>query len=169
LLNGYFVGDDGIGDTLFEAAGDFCFTNQNLIALANLNKSYASCTAAEQTLVNNTFFNVMSYHNPPTKDLVEDRLTEQQLDLHADTASKSAANGGRAAFSSGRTLFISPGGSDAGSGRSNGPYRTVGRGVTNSVAGEILLLRPGNYNQALTISRPVTLRASRAGWATIGQ
>ena len=169
LLNGYFVGDDGIGDTLFEAAGDFCFTNQNLIALANLNKSYASCTAAEQTLVNNTFFNVMSYHNPPTKDLVEDRLTEQQLDLHADTASKSAANGGRAAFSSGRTLFISPGGSDAGSGRSNGPYRTVGRGVTNSVAGEILLLRPGNYDQALTINRPVTLRASRAGSATIGQ
>ena len=168
-LNGYFVGDDGINDTLFEAAGDFCFTNQNLIAQANFNKTYANCTSGERVLVDNTYFNAMSYHNPPTKDLVEDRLTEQQLDLHADTASKSPANGGRAAFSSGRTLFISPGGSDAGSGRSNGPYRTVGRGVTNSVPGEILLLRPGSYNQALTINRPVTLRASRVGPATIGQ
>jgi hypothetical protein len=96
-------------------------------------------------------------------------LTEQQLDLHSDTASKTAANGGRAAFSSGRTLFISTGGSDSGSGRSNGPFRSVGRGVTNSVPGDILLLRPGNYNQTLTINRPVTLRAPRTGWATIGQ
>jgi len=168
-LNGFFVGDDGVSDTLPEAAGDFCFTNQNLIAQANFNKTYANCTTAEKALVDNTYFNVMSYHNPSTKDLVEDALTELQLDLHADTASKSAANGGRLAFSSGRTFFISPSGSDAATGRSTGPYRTVGRGVTNSVSGDILLLRPGSYSQALTINRPVTLRASRAGWATLGQ
>jgi hypothetical protein len=96
-------------------------------------------------------------------------MTELQLDLHADTASKPAGSGGRLAFSSGRTHFIDTVGSDGGSGRSTSPLRTVGRGVTNSVAGDILLLRPGNYSQRLTINRPVTLRAPRTGWATIGQ
>jgi hypothetical protein len=168
-LNGFFVGDDGIADTLPEAAGDFCFTTQNQIAQANFNKSYASCTPVERTLIDNTFFNVMSYHNPDTKDLVEDRFTELQLNQHADTASKTAAAGGRSAFTSGRTLFISPSGSDLGTGRSNGPYRTVGRGVTNSVPGDILLLQPGSYDQPLTIGRPITLRAPRTGWAIIGQ
>jgi hypothetical protein len=168
-LNGFFVGDDGIADTLPEAAGDSCFTTQNLIAQANFNKTYANCTAAEQTLVDNTFFNVMSYHNPTIKDQVEDVMTELQLDRHADTASKPAGSGGRLAFSSGRTHFIDTLGSDGGSGRSTSPLRTVGRGVTNSAVGDILLLRPGNYNQTLTINRPVTLRAPRTGWATIGQ
>jgi hypothetical protein len=168
-LNGFFVGDDGVVDTLPEAAGDFCFTSQNLIAQANFNKTYANCTAAERALVDDTFFNVMSYHNPTIKDQVEDVITELQLDLHADTASKPSGSGGRLAFSSGKTHFISPGGSDGGSGRSTSPLGTVGQGVTNSASGDILLLRPGNYHQTLTINRPVTLRAPRTGWATIGQ
>jgi len=168
-LNGFFVGDDGLADTLPEAAGDFCFTTQNSIAQANFNKTYANCTAAERTLVDNTFFNVMSYHNPTTKDLVEDVMTELQLDRHADTASTPAGGGGRSAFSSGRTHFVSAAGSDAGTGRSVSPLRTVGKGVTNSAAGDILLLRPGNYNQQFTINRPVTLRATRTGPATIGR
>jgi hypothetical protein len=111
----------------------------------------------------------MSYHNAATKDSVENIMTELQLDLHADTASTESSSGGRFAFSSGKTYFISAGGSDGGSGRSTSPYRTVGKGVTNSAAGDILLLRPGNYDQRLTINRPVTLRAARPGWATVGQ
>ncbi len=167
--NGYWVGDDNLTDTLKEAAGDFCFTNINQLTLANFNKLFANCTLAEQTLAINTFSNVMSYHDPANKNTTQTRMTELQADLLADTASQPAASGGRGQFTSGRTLFISGAGSDASSGRSTAPLRTVGRGVTNSAAGDILLLRPGSYDEQFTINKPVTLRATRDGWATIGQ
>jgi nitrous oxidase accessory protein NosD len=35
--------------------------------------------------------------------------------------------------------------------------------------GDIVLVRPGNYNKEITINKPVTLRATRAGGATIGK
>jgi hypothetical protein len=47
FLNGYWVGDDGLTDTLKEAAGDFCFTNINQLTLANFNSG--SPTAPPRT------------------------------------------------------------------------------------------------------------------------
>ena len=35
--------------------------------------------------------------------------------------------------------------------------------------GDIVLIQPGNYNETMTINRPVTLRATRAGSATLGK
>jgi hypothetical protein len=35
--------------------------------------------------------------------------------------------------------------------------------------GVSLLVRPANYNEVLTISNPMTLRAPRTGWATVGR
>ena len=69
--------------------------------MGNFSKFYTSCTLAEQALVDDPFFNVMSYHLPDTKDQVEDRMTELQLDLHADTA-----NSPRASFVIGSTVFV---------------------------------------------------------------
>ena len=167
FLNGYWVGDDGLTDTLKEAAGDFCFTNINQLTLANFNKWFTNCSPAEQTLAINTFSNVMSYHDPPNKDLWMNRLTEQQADLFT-----TYANNDRAYTASGRTRFVSTSGSDLNSGlNSTAPKRTVLNAVTASSAagGDIVLLRPGNYNEQVTLNKPVTLRAPRAGWATLGK
>jgi hypothetical protein len=167
LLNGYWVGDDGLTDTLKEAAGDSCFTNINQLTLANFNNYFTNCTLAEQTLAMNTFSNVMSYHDPPNKDTLINRMTEQQADLLT-----TYANSDRAATVSGRTRFVSLSGNNANSGlNSAAPKRTVLNAVTNSAAGggDIVLLRPGNYNEQITLDRPVTLRATRNGWGTIGK
>jgi hypothetical protein len=109
----------------------------------------------------------MSYHNATTKNQVENVMTELQLDLHADTA-----NSYRRAFVTGTTVFVSPFGFDLFPGTASGlPKRTVASAVSvASAAGtDIVLLRPGSYPESLTISQPVTLRATREGPATIGK
>lgn len=166
-LNGYWVGDDDISDTLPEAAGDFCFTNINQLTLANFNKFFTNCAPAEQILAINTFSNVMSYHDPPNKDTLINRMTELQHDVHS-----TYANSDRLAVTSGRTRFVSLSGNNANTGLSStAPKRTVLNAVTNSSAagGDIVLLRPDSYNEQITINKPVTLRATRVGWATIGK
>jgi hypothetical protein len=166
-LNGYWVGDDGLSDTLFEQAGDFCFTNINQLTLANFVKYFTNCTPAEQALAINTFSNAMSYHLPLQKNDVINRMTEQQMDRFTDHA-----NGDRHAFVAAFTRFVSTAGNNANSGlASTAPKRTVLSAVNASAAagGDIVLLRPGNYNEQITINKPVTLRATRDGWATIGK
>lgn len=41
--------------------------------------------------------------------------------------------------------------------------------VSASAPGDIVLIRPGTYNELVTLSSPVTLRATRAGPVRIGQ
>lgn len=167
LLNGYWVGDDGFTDTLKEAAGDFCFTNINQLTLANFGKWFISCTTGEQILAMNTFSNVMSYHDPTNKDLLMDHMTEQQADQLT-----TYANSDRAPTVSGRTRFVSLSGNNANSGLDqNAPKRTVINAAVASAAGggDIILVRPGYYDEQITISKPVTLRATRSGWVTIGK
>ena len=167
LLNGYWVGDDGLTDTLKEAAGDSCFTSINMITLANFNKQFTNCTLAEKKLAEDTYFNAMSYHDPPNKDTLMVRMTEQQADLFT-----TYANSDRANTSSGRTRFVSASGNNANSGLNRAaPKRTVLNAVNASAAGggDIVLLRPGNYNELIILNAPVTLRAPRDGWATIGK
>lgn len=141
----------------------------DLLTRANFNKYFTNCTPGEKTFAENTFYNVMSYHDPSNKDVTQTRMTELQADLLADTASKTTAEGGRRAMSSGRTIFISTSGADILSGRSTGPLRTVAKGHATSVPGDILLLRPGSYDEKLTLNKPLTLRAPRTGWVTIGK
>jgi hypothetical protein len=166
LLNGYWVGDDDLTDTLFEASGSSCFTNIDQLTLANFTKYFTNCTLAEQTLAMNTFSNAMSYHLPLQKNLLINRLTEQQLDRFTDHAS-----GDRNAFATGKSYFVSTAGSLLGTGGSLSPVRFLSQGISLASAGggDIILLRPGSYNEPLTINKPVTLRAPRTGWATIGQ
>jgi hypothetical protein len=155
-------GDDGLSDTLPDSN---CWTTRDLMATATYGTPYANLAPAQQTLVDNTYYNAMSYHEAVTKNTVENRRTEQQLDLEADIA-----NTYRAAFVSGHTRFVSTGGSDSGGGSSSSPYRTVAKAVSVAASGgsDILLLEPGNYNEQFTLSKPLTLRAPRTGWATIG-
>ncbi len=155
-------GDDGLSETLREAD---CYTLDQ-IARREYGLFYNSLNAAQQARVDDTWFNVMSYHNASTKDQVEDRMTEQQLDLYADTA-----NVWRNFAVSGHTVFVSVQGDDStGAGSSGAPFRTLQRGVNAAVpARDIILLRPGSYDERLTLNKPVTLRAPRTGWATIGR
>ena len=164
-LNGYAVGDDDIADTLREGRGDFCFTTIDHITLANFSKWFTNCTPSEQVLAQNTFYNVMSYHDPTNKDLLIDRMTELQHDVLTTYANTDRAN-----VISGFTRFVSSTGNDANSGFYSGaPKRTVGSAGAAAAGGDIILLRPGSYNETPTINKAITLRATRSGWATIGK
>jgi len=92
--NGYRLGDDGFQDTLPTQAGDYCFTNQDLIALANFAIPFAACSLEQSNLVDDVYLNLMSYGTGQ----VGDRLTPQQLDGWTDVA-----NGARAFALSGLT------------------------------------------------------------------
>jgi hypothetical protein len=169
-INGYWLGDDGFPDTLPTQAGDLCFTNQELIALANFAIPYTNCSPVQSNLVDDVYLNLMSYGTGQ----VGDRLTPQQLDGWTDIA-----NGPRAFAMSGLTRYVSPGGHDFNSGLTNTePKRTVLNAVNSSSpsGSDIVLLRPGQYNEQFTITRPVTLRAAPTNsfpayprWATIGK
>ena len=136
---------DGITDTI---ADHECWSRAQIAA---------GTPGASQTQIDNVWLNIMSYHLP------QDRFTSGQLDVWTDTA-----NSARNAMVTGRTRFVDR---DNVSGFQFGtsvfPYPTVGTGVANAIAGDIVLIRPGNYNQPQTINKAVTLRATR-GNAVIG-
>jgi len=60
-----------------------------------------------------------------------------------------------------------PGGT-APSGRISWPHNSLGEAASQASAGQTILIYPGNYNEAVTISTPVTLQAPH-GAVTIGQ
>jgi len=137
--------NDNVGDTLRDHE---CWSRAQIAA---------ATPGASQTQIDNVWLNIMSYHIP------QDRFTSDQLDRWTD-----AANSSRNAVVTGHTRFVDR---DNGSifqfGTSAFPYQTVTVGVANANAGDIVLIRPGNYNQPQTISKAVTLRATR-GSAVIG-
>jgi hypothetical protein len=122
--------------------------------------------APEQQAVDNTYFNVMSYHESKTKDAVENRMTEGLLDRIADTANTTRRN-----TVSGRTWFVRPGGLPVGLGTSASEFQLLSLGLiaADPTGGDIVLLRPGQYNEPMTISKPIVLLSTRAGSATIGR
>ena len=148
-------GDDNISDTLPDLA---CW-NQDNIANRSYGNNYASLSTGQQNLVDNVFFNIMSYHANRT------RLTERQLDRWADTARFF-----RERVVSGRTFFVQGNGGGLIIGSSSLPFRTVRAGINAAGAdgGDIVLIRPGAYDETLTITKPVTLRATRTGPVVIG-
>jgi hypothetical protein len=146
--------NDACADTILDHT---CWDTQNAIAQGNYSVNYSSLSAANQTRVDNVHFNIMSYHG------TRDRLTPDQWDRATD-----ASNGDRFKAASGRTRFVATTGNDTtGNGSSGNRYRTLAKGVTIANSGDIVLLRTGNYNETATITKAVTLRATR-GTAVIG-
>ena len=79
-----------------------------------------------------------------------------------------AANGARINVASGRTRFVDRNGNVfVQLGSSVFPFVTVDNGYSAAAAGDIVLLRPGTYNEPGTYTKLVTFRATR-GNATIG-
>ncbi len=119
--------------------------------------------------------NLMSYHCDNDLDF---ELTEGQLDRWADMTRMYLPQ-----ECTGVTYFVQRGSSaigpdgysrsyfDFGGIPLGGPLATVSGGISaaSSRGGDIVVLRPGNYNEQITINKPVTLRATATGWATIGQ
>jgi hypothetical protein len=145
---------DLIDDTI---ADHECWDTQNQLAQYTFGTTYANLSAANKVRVDAVFFNMMSYHD------TRDRLTSDQLDRMTD-----ASNGDRFKITNGRTRFVDRDNTTIFQfGNSVYPYETVGQGVTAAVSGDIVLVRPGHYDQAMTITKPLTLRATR-GTAVIG-
>jgi Protein of unknown function (DUF1565) len=147
-------GDDGIADTPLD---NTCW-NQDTIARSNFNgRAYATLTAGERFFVDNSWLNIMSYHSPGV------RFTDDQMDFVTELSNTTRFN-----VATGRTRFVdwtNPGAQDGS--RAN-PFRGVGQGIVAADPGDIVLIRPGNYNETATYAKPITLRATR-GAVTVGR
>ena len=152
-------GNDAVPDTILDHD---CWDSQNDIAVGNYGLAYASLNAGQTANVDNMWWNLMSYHG---RQHVTDRFTPDQMDRWTD-----CANDDRGPVRNGRTRFVATTGNDLiGNGGSILRYKTLAKGtsVVNSSA-DVVLLRGGNYNEPMTISKALTLRATR-GSATIGK
>jgi hypothetical protein len=90
-------------------------------------------------------------------------LTDDQLDFATDASNTSRFN-----VATGRTRFVDRAHPGAQDGSRANPFRGVGQGIVAADPGDIVLIRPGNYNETATYAKPVTLRATR-GPASIGR
>ncbi|NUO79529.1 hypothetical protein HUU05_05585 [candidate division KSB1 bacterium] len=154
-------GDDRITDTI----ADLASWNRDEIAEFNFSLRYEALNAAQKELVEDIATNIMSYHFLPPLHANLQRLTEKQLDRWADIA----VDFYRRPVCDGRVWFVdveTPGYE----GTSTYPFDTVKRAVeaANLEGGDVILLRAGAYDEKLTITKPVTLRVTRQGPATIG-
>lgn len=160
---GGIPGDDGIADTL----PDLSSWNRDQIANNSFGQPYAGLSAAQQNQVDDVFLNIMSYHNSACGlGAPVARLTDQQLDRWAHSA-----NLDRVAIRTGRTIFAQSTAPSGGNGSPASPYNTMTNAVGSAAsdsAPDIIILRPGSFNQPLTINTPVTLRATHQGAAAIG-
>ena len=139
---------------------DLTECDANDIAQGNYGQNYSALTSARKALVDAVLNNIMSYHG--------DRfhMTSDQLDRWTD-----AANSSRDNVVTGYTKFVDRTANPAFPfGTSGLPYRTVASGVSaaRAAGGDIVLVRPGNYAETMTISKPLCLRATR-GTAVIGK
>ena len=157
--------DDGIADTLPDRE---CWSKDQ-ISMYSYSLSYANLNPQQQARVNDTFNNVMSYHGPDGGS--HDVLTPGQLDKMADGANSLVASN----VVSGFTWFVdrdntcaAPVGNSTCIGGFAGPLLTVARGIAAASGTDIVLIRPGHYNEPMTITKAVTLRATR-GDALVGK
>jgi hypothetical protein len=154
-----------VSDRIADTLPDNTCWDQDDIATNWFNKIFANLNLAQQNMVSNTFNNIMCYH------LNRKVFTSDQLDELADTS-----NGSRNNLTTGFTWFVDrdnicisrDGSSACAPNGTGGPFQTVTTGVSTAGAGDIVLIRPGHYNEPMTISKAVTLRATR-GDALLGK
>ncbi len=152
---------DGFSDTL---ADHPCWSLDDLAMHHFQGRQYSQLSQGEMDLVDHVYYNVMSYHEPPLRNLVEDYMTELQVDHWADTSRRH-----RPQVMTGFTGFVDWRNNAAPfSGYSTDPFATVGAAVAAPEAFDILLIRPGTYSETLYLNSPVTLRVPTGGSAIIG-
>ena len=142
-----------LGDLIPDLSCDF----PDEIATNRFGRTVAQLNAGELALFNVTYRNLMTYH-PVTM-----QMSEQQNDIAAITGNTARANAVR-----GHTWFVSNFGFIFGAGiRTSPSLPTVGQAVLGAAAGDALVIHAGNYNEPQTITKPLTIHASR-GAVTIG-
>jgi hypothetical protein len=166
--------DDQIDDTL----PDLPCWDRNQISMNAFGVSFADASSIQKKLVDDTIGNVMSYHsNPCGNGVPRTQLTERQLDVWSDFA-----NGSRRAVVSGATLFFDwrndcrdPIGNSVSLDFPDdcvlGPFPNLSPLASLPPEGgdRVAVIRPGNYPGPITITRAMTLVATRAGPVTLGQ
>jgi hypothetical protein len=158
----YAASDLRDGDGLAETANDNPnISNHDQLSQALFGHVYSAATTGEKSVVDSAYENVMSYHN-------ENTLLSDQMDIWTSNASSA-----RRGFCTGRTWLVDRNNGclfhDGSMSCSffSGAYSVVRDGVSSAQSGDIVLIRPGNYNEPMTINKAVTLRSTR-GSATIG-
>lgn len=168
--------DDRVDDTPVDADPGPCEQTSPTPCECKFNQTVALALSAgwSAEVLRTATNNLMSYHCDNDNDF---ELTEGQLDRWADMTRMYLAQ-----ECTGVTRFVQAGSTAAvpdGYSRSyfsfrglpiGGPHPTVAAAVSDASAagGDILVLRPGHYNEPITIKKPLTLRPSGGGWATIG-
>lgn len=105
--------------------------------------------------VDDVFENLMSYH----WNSDHQHLTPDQLDRMADISNRVQSR-----VCSGRTHFVDAAASSAGNGDRHTPFRTVAAGhsaAATSGTSDVLLIRSGSYDEAVTLRGPLEVRATR--------
>ena len=150
---------DGLADTLLDS---LCWTQQNQMATNSYHSNFVQLTLAQQVAVSNTFNNIMCYHT------FRKVFTSDQLDRITDVSNTSRNN-----LVTGFTKFVdrmrscaNPNGSSACT--NGGPFSRVIDGISAAQSGDVVLIRPGHYNEPMTVQKAVTLRATR-GDAVLGK
>jgi len=150
---------DGINDTLPDS---LCWNQQDQMATNSYGAIFASLPYAQQVAVSNTFNNIMCYHASRKV------FTSDQMDHITDISNTSRSN-----LVTAFTRFVdrtpacaNPDGNS--SCTNGGPYARVADGLSAARAGDIVLIRPGNYNEAMTVRKAITFRATR-GDAVVGK
>lgn len=139
---------DGTDET---APDNQCYPDLDTIARAAFDLPFADLDPARQRRVENTRYNVMSYHT------AADRLTADQLDFMTNDS-----NGRRRAVASGNTWYVATNGSDSNSGRnSNSRLKTVTKALSVASGDDVILLRGGTYTVPEFLNQPVTIGATR--------
>lgn len=150
----------GNGDGLAETPPDHPCYNRDQLSLANFGAVYALLNANQQATIDNTWLNVMSYHQ-------EDRLLDIQMDFWT-----AVANRGRQTVCTGRTWFVSTDGVDlypfGWDGLEPGlAFRTPEYALTYPFPDivrspdDVILIRAGTYDAPQFITTTCTLRATR--------
>ncbi|MFZ4574036.1 MAG: hypothetical protein ACOYN0_06540 [Phycisphaerales bacterium] len=156
-------GSDGLSDTL----PDLPCWDQNQISQHSFGSDYFQLNSLVRDAVDDVFFNVMALHSRSQCGQLApiSRMTEQQLERFADTAS-----GLRVNWCDGMTFFVDDNAPFFQNGRSVNPFARVAQGIAAADGGgDIIMIRAGNYPERLIIRNPVTLRAPRGQTARIGQ
>ena len=157
---------DEIDDTLPDRA---CWSF-NQIAANAFPDDYPILSDAQITQVSNTFNNVMAYHQDEGGS--QSVFTPDQWDRIGDFTRTNRMN-----IMNGKTLFVDnttpacaarDGFSECFGTGVGGPFLTIVQGITRASAGDIVLIRRGHYNEPMTITKAVALRATR-GDALIGK
>lgn len=154
-------GDDNVEDTIEDLPG----WSRDEIARHNFSIAYEKLSSEQKELVEDVAENIMSYHFLKPVSTGLHRLTEGQLDRWTDTT----LNFYRRKVCDGRTWFVALQ-SLCSEGTSVHPFDAVHLAVeaANGDGSDIILLQPGEYDAAITIGKPLTLRATRKGPASLG-